>query len=263
MNEETRKKMNMKTKTNLLTVGILLAVLLNGFGQPVITTQPQDQTNYVGTTATLTVVATRTGSVFYQWQKFSTGFADLAGHTNAVLSLTNVQTNDAADYRVVVTDATGTTNSAAAHLSVAMPETLFISQPAPGLVTLSWRGNMVLLVSGLYSGSLDCPAWVRVAGTSPVTLSIRQCPQFFRLVALPSEAELQAADAANIDACRAQDVNACEACVAAYFLTAPMGSLPPSGEHEEAASIGISLGSCISAAQADALAALYHIWYGP
>ena len=263
--------MNVKTKTTLLTGGIFLAALLNGSAQPAINTQPQDQTNYVGTTATFTVVATGTNPLSYQWQKFSTGFADMADRTNAVLNLSNVQTNDAVDYRVVVTDATGTNNSTIAHLSVAQPETLFISQPAPGLVTLSWQGNMVLLHSGVYSGSLDCPAWVRVAGTSPVTLPIRDGPQFFRLVALPSTAELEAIYLTNIDACRAQDVNACEACVAAYFLMAPIiippgitaERLRPSGEALDAAGVGVELGSCISAAQVGALNYLYYLWYGP
>jgi Immunoglobulin domain len=260
MNES---QMPMKTKTKFLAAGILLAMLMTSFAQPVITTQPQDQTNYVGTTATLSVVANGTQPVSYQWQKRSTCFADLTGRTNAVLTLANVQTNDAAHYRVVVKDATGTNISTAALLSVALPERLFISQSAPGLVTLSWQGNMVLLKSGLYSGFLDCPAWVRVAGSSPVTLPIRNGPQFFKLVALPSAAELEVTYLTNMDACRDQDVNACEACVAAYFLTAPIGSLSPSGEAEEAASIGISLGSCISAAQAYVLAALRHMWYGP
>ena len=60
MNEETRKKMNMKTKTKLLTFGIFLAAVLNGLCQPVITTDPQSQTNVVGTDATFTVLATGT-----------------------------------------------------------------------------------------------------------------------------------------------------------------------------------------------------------
>ena len=51
----------MKTKLNLLATGIFLAALGTGFGQPIIITQPQNQTNAVGTTATFRVVATGTG----------------------------------------------------------------------------------------------------------------------------------------------------------------------------------------------------------
>ena len=48
----------MKTALNLLTVGLFLATLGTGFGQPVIITQPQSQTNIVGTTAIFWVEAT-------------------------------------------------------------------------------------------------------------------------------------------------------------------------------------------------------------
>lgn len=49
-----------KMKTSLLAAAILLAALLNGLGQPIITTEPQSRTNVVGTDATFTVVATGT-----------------------------------------------------------------------------------------------------------------------------------------------------------------------------------------------------------
>ena len=237
----------MRTKANLFATGLLLAAISRCFGQPVITAQPQDQTNYVGTTATFTVVVTGIDPLSYQWQKYTTAFTDLTDRTNAVLNLSNVQTNDATDYRVVVTDATGSTNSAAAHLYVSAPEKLFISQPAPGLVTLSWQGSMVLLKAGETSGSLDCAAWMRVAGTSPVTLPVGSDSQFFKLVALPSDAEIQTVIMTNFEACRGGSVGACEVCVSAYFLTAPaaLGTLPPSAAMEEAAVDGISLGSCI------------------
>jgi len=111
----------MKTKLNLLAVGIFLAALGTGFGQPIITNQPQPQIVAVGSNATFTVGATGTGSLLYQWQKYVAAFTDLPNRTNATLLLTNVQTADAADYRVVVTDATSTTNSDVASLVVTVP----------------------------------------------------------------------------------------------------------------------------------------------
>ena len=59
----------MKTKLNLLATGILLAALGTGFGQPVITQQPQSCTNAVGTTATFWVVATGAEPPTCQWQQ--------------------------------------------------------------------------------------------------------------------------------------------------------------------------------------------------
>jgi hypothetical protein len=111
----------MKTKPTLLASAILLATASVCFGQPVITNQPQTQTVPVGSNVTFAVGATGTGSLLYQWQKYVATFTDLPNRTNATLLLTNVQTSDTDDYRVVVTDATGTTNSDVASLTVMVP----------------------------------------------------------------------------------------------------------------------------------------------
>jgi predicted esterase len=102
---------------------LFLAALSTGFGQPVITQQPQSCTNVVGTTATFTVQATGTEPRAYQWQKLSADWTDLADRTNTALALTNVQTSDAMDYRVVVTNADGAVTSDVAHLTVHLPPT--------------------------------------------------------------------------------------------------------------------------------------------
>lgn len=52
----------LRSKIRLLACGIFLATAIIDFAQPAITTQPEDQTNYVGTTATLTVSAIGTES---------------------------------------------------------------------------------------------------------------------------------------------------------------------------------------------------------
>src|SRR5262245_23222383 len=100
----------MRTKTNLLAAGMLLSALANGFGQPIITNQPQNQTNIAGTTAVFTVGATGTPPLLYQWRGYTqfTVFTNLLGETNDTLSLPNVQTNAANfKYGVVVSDVTG------------------------------------------------------------------------------------------------------------------------------------------------------------
>ncbi len=98
----------MKTSfRNILATGILAASVTAGFNQPIITQQPQDQTNIVGTTATFTVSATSPPDPAYQWQKFSGSWTNLTDRTNATLVLSNVQTRDAADYRAVVTNPDG------------------------------------------------------------------------------------------------------------------------------------------------------------
>ncbi len=57
----------MTTKLHLLIAGMLLAAFGTGLGQPIITNQPQDQTNFVGTTATFTVGATGSGWSAYPY----------------------------------------------------------------------------------------------------------------------------------------------------------------------------------------------------
>ena len=106
-----------------LTAGLL--VTASGLTQPVITSQPQSQTNIVGTTATFSVEATNAPSIFYQWQRSST---DLTSETNTTLVLTNVQTGNAGPYSVVVSNVDGAVTSDVATLTVLIPPSI-ASQP--------------------------------------------------------------------------------------------------------------------------------------
>ncbi len=109
----------MKTKLNLLAVGIILAALGTSLGQPVITNQPTPQATAPGTTVTFQVGANGIEPLTYQWQKNpGTGFSDLADRTNAALVLAEVQPWDAGDYRVIVTNITGARTSAVSRLYV-------------------------------------------------------------------------------------------------------------------------------------------------
>jgi hypothetical protein len=110
----------MKTKLALLALAMTAALNI-GLAQPVITTQPQSQTNYVGTDAIFSVTATGTEPLNYQWQHYA---VRLANKTNATLLLTNVQSRDAGNYSVVVTNVEGVVTSAVATLSVLVPPTI-------------------------------------------------------------------------------------------------------------------------------------------
>ena len=141
----------MRTKLNLPAAGMFLAVLGTGFGQPVITTQPQDQTNLVGTIATLTVAAAGTEPLGYQWQKLTATWWDMAGHTDTNLCFNNVQTAHTGDYRVVVTNAGGAVTSQVAKLTVVLPPSVFIKSLAPYQRMAVYRGSstaLALTVSG-------------------------------------------------------------------------------------------------------------------
>lgn len=87
---------------------------------PAIVSQPQNLTVFRGESAQFAVVAT--GSLLaYQWR---VNGSDLAGATNSVLNLTEVQTVDGGAYSVGVRNAVGNIASVAAQLTVLVPPTM-------------------------------------------------------------------------------------------------------------------------------------------
>ena len=85
---------------------------------PVITSQPVNLTNNVGSTAVFNVAATSCSSVAYQWLK---GTNVLVGKTNSNLTLPSVTQTNAGTYSVLVSSVGGTNLSAVAILTVASP----------------------------------------------------------------------------------------------------------------------------------------------
>ena len=86
--------------------------------RPQITAQPQSQTMVAGQDVSFTVGASGTAPFDYQWTFNNT---NLIGATNATLSLSSVQTNDAGAYAVVVTNVAGSVTSSNATLTVNVP----------------------------------------------------------------------------------------------------------------------------------------------
>jgi len=125
-----------------------VATLLVAF-PPAIVTQPQSQGVAIGSNATLSVAATGTARLDYQW---FLGSAPLQGQTNTTLRLSAAGFTNAGAYNVVVTNPYGSVTSAAAVLSVGV---------APGITEqpvsqAALAGNNVTLA-------------VAVAGTGPLT----------------------------------------------------------------------------------------------
>lgn len=109
---------------------------------PVITTQPRSRSFGAGSTATLTVAATGPGTLTYQWQHRAVGaqdFADVPGANAPTLTLPNVAPGATGRYRVIVSNADGTTTSAEAALTIApagrpiIESLVFSGDPAPAL----------------------------------------------------------------------------------------------------------------------------------
>jgi uncharacterized protein YpmS len=85
---------------------------------PVIAIQPLSQTVTQGLNASLSVTASGTEPLSYQWIFSGT---NLAGATTSVLVLTNLQATNAGSYTVVVTNSAGSITSAPAMLAVTNP----------------------------------------------------------------------------------------------------------------------------------------------
>jgi hypothetical protein len=83
--------------------------------RPVITGQPNDLAVPIGGAAQFDVAASGAAPLFYQW-RFNNQIIRSA--TNAVLSLTNIQKNQAGSYSVLVRNAAGSTLSACANLKL-------------------------------------------------------------------------------------------------------------------------------------------------
>lgn len=94
---------------------------------PTITGQPTSLTRFAGAPASFTAMTLGTPPMYYQWQKGTGGiFANtgvpgtisFAVDTPVTLSLTAVSVGDAADYRLVVTNSSGSVTSQVATLTV-------------------------------------------------------------------------------------------------------------------------------------------------
>jgi hypothetical protein len=151
---------------------------------PLITTQPQNLTNHPGTTAQFTVTATGPG-LAYQWSKNG---SPLAQGTNSSLTLSAVTTNDAANYRVTITNAYGAASSSNAIL-ILQPISIQSISLTDATAAIVWSAlplsNYVLQHKAL----LTDPAWTDLlpsiqatnntaAATNPVAGSLRR---FYRI----------------------------------------------------------------------------------
>ncbi len=117
---KTIQLVNMKTKH--LPIALLACGLVTcntALAQPVITNQPQNQTNIAGTTAMFTVGATGALPLSYRWRSHAnaTVFTNIPWGTEATLLLTNVQLTTRR-FGVVVSDAVGSVTSVLATLTV-------------------------------------------------------------------------------------------------------------------------------------------------
>ena len=153
---------------------------------PTITQHPTPQSVCPGATAAFTVSATGSGTLTYQWQKDGVNLSEgghYSGVFTATLTVSNADAGDAANYRCVVTNAGGNTNSNAAalglkaattitqhpqpqHVARGGPATFSIAASGAGTLTYQWKKDGANLINGgNISGADTAVLTVNPAGT--------------------------------------------------------------------------------------------------
>ena len=120
----TSTEMSLGTNIVLLTLSNaatnqttrMVAVIVPG--EPVVSVQPTNLSVPLSSNAVFSVVACGVMPLAYQWHHSAT---NMVNATNATLILDKVETNDAGDYHVLITNSAGAITSAVATLTVLRP----------------------------------------------------------------------------------------------------------------------------------------------
>jgi hypothetical protein len=114
---------------------------------PAITTQPASQTINPGQTATLSVVATGTAPLSYQWYQGASGTTTnpIAGATGS--SYTTPTLTSGTSYWVQVSNVVGSTNSSTATITVNIPVTI-TTQPVGQIINSGQTATLSVVATG-------------------------------------------------------------------------------------------------------------------
>jgi endonuclease/exonuclease/phosphatase family metal-dependent hydrolase len=124
---------------------------------PAITSHPLSQTNALGGNVTFTVAATGADPLTYQWRFNGT---NISGATLGNYALTNVQSTNAGDYTVVITNSFGSATSDVATLTVnaspfinSQPQSLTVNAGANATFNVTAAGGAPLSFEWRFNGS--------------------------------------------------------------------------------------------------------------
>ena len=135
---------------------------------PAITAHPAGQTVNGGSSVSLTVSATGTAPLAYQWLKGST---PIPGATASTLALNGMQSTDAGSYAVTVSNSVGSVTSNAALLAVTVVPPSITQQPAGAVVNPGASVTLTVAAGGTTPLNFQ---WrkdgVNVAGATTATL---------------------------------------------------------------------------------------------
>jgi uncharacterized delta-60 repeat protein len=135
--------------TRFLAFAAALLLPLLAIAQPTITTQPTNATLSSGNNLVLSVAATGTGTLTYQWLKETTALVNggsISGATSNRLQITNAQVADSGSYSVKVTDSGGETPSVTVTATISEVPLKIFGQ-SPGVVFSNVGGAARLFVN--------------------------------------------------------------------------------------------------------------------
>ncbi|HYM75014.1 MAG TPA: SBBP repeat-containing protein [Candidatus Dormibacteraeota bacterium] len=135
---------------------------------PTITTQPQSQTINSGQTATMTVVASGSGTLTYQWYVGSSGNTSTPISGATASSYTTPALTATTSYWVRVTNSVGHADSNTATITVTIAPTI-TTQPQSQTINSGQTATMTVVASG--SGTLTYQWYVGTSGvtTNPIS----------------------------------------------------------------------------------------------
>jgi uncharacterized repeat protein (TIGR03803 family) len=129
---------------------------------PVITAQPQSQTNLVGTTVIFFANITGLNPLSYQWQKNGTNLVNadnVSGVNSNTLTIADILVSDGGSYSVIVSNFYGVVTSSNATLTVIIPPPTLALQFLAGYPLLSLYGTLGEIYTVEYTTNLAVPNW--------------------------------------------------------------------------------------------------------
>lgn len=156
--------------TNQLGAATSSVATLTVTGPPIISVQPASRAVPAGTNVNFSVGASGLAALSYQW-RFNQ--VEVPGKTSASMSLTNVQSANAGEYDVVITNVYGSITSAVATLTVLPAAPTITTQAISRVVSVGQAVSFTVAAKG--SEPMSCQ-WqkngINLAGATAFTLNL-------------------------------------------------------------------------------------------
>jgi uncharacterized repeat protein (TIGR03803 family) len=163
---------------------------------PEILTQPVNQTNVAGATASFNVTVCGAPALSYQWTQNGvalTNGGSVSGANCRVLTLNNLGFANAGTYAVVVSNTLGQVTSAGAALVVVVPPIFQTVTQAGGTITFTWSASQGQNYQLQYNTNLATTNWINLGAAVTATNSLMEASdntspasqRYYRVVEFP------------------------------------------------------------------------------